>query len=165
MTAQLMQETRAYLESHHVMTLATTGEDGPWASAVFYVNTDFNLYFFTEKNTRHGRNLAANPLVAAAIHEDYHDWREIKGIQLQGEAVPVGPVEKARVIALFTRKFPSLSVFLANKKTADIVARAQVYKLVPAEIWYLDNQKGFSARQKLIFDRRGPGGSVPSPPG
>lgn len=152
MTAQLMQETKSYLDAHHVMTLATTGEHGPWASAVFYVNTDFDFYFFTETNTRHGHNLVANPLVAAAIHEDYHDWREVKGIQLQGEAVPVGPVEKARVIALFTRKFPSVSIFLANKKTVAIVARAQVYKLVPREIWYLDNQKGFSSRQKLSIE-------------
>ncbi|MCL6639730.1 MAG: pyridoxamine 5'-phosphate oxidase family protein [Firmicutes bacterium] len=152
MTEQLIRETESYLENHHVMTLATTGEDGPWASAVFYVNTGFNLYFFTEGNTRHGRNLAANPLVAAAIHEDYHDWREIKGIQLQGEAVPVGPVEKARIITLFTIKFASLSVFMANPKTAAIVARAQIYKLVPREIWYLDNQKGFSARQKITID-------------
>jgi len=152
MNAQLMREAKAYLETHYVMTLATSGENGPWASAVFYVNTDFNLYFFTEISTRHGRNLAANPLVAAAIHEDYHDWREIKGIQLQGEAVPVGLVEKTRIIALFTHKFLSVSVLLANQKTAAIVARAQVYKLVPREIWYLDNNKGFSTRQKLIID-------------
>lgn len=152
MTAQLMREVKAYLENHYVMTLATAGEDGPWASAVFYVNWDFNLYFFTETNTRHGRNLAANPLVGVAIHEDNPDWQKIKGIQLQGEAAPVGPVEKARIVALFIRKFPSLSFFFANQKTAAIVARAQVYKLVPREIWYLDNNKGFSARQKLIVD-------------
>jgi uncharacterized protein YhbP (UPF0306 family) len=152
MNAQLIRETKTYLETHYVMTLSTVGEEGPWASAVFYVNTDFNLYFFTEMSTRHGRNLAVNSLVAAAIHEDYHDWREIKGIQLRGEAAPVGLVEKSRTISLFTRKFPSVSFFFTNQKTAAIVTRAQVYKLVPCEIWYLDNKKGFSARQKLTMD-------------
>ena len=145
----LLKEALAYLENHHVMTLATVGDEGPWASAVFYVNQGFTLYFFTERNTRHGRNLAANPLVAAAIQEDYGEWREIKGIQLQGEATPVGSMEKVGVILLFLRKFPSLCHFFAHSNTAVRMAYAQVYKLVPREAWYLDNQKGFSSRQKL----------------
>jgi len=49
--------------------------------------------------------------MAAAIQEDYGDWQEIKGIQLQGKATPVGQLEKARVIPLFIRKFPSLRLF------------------------------------------------------
>jgi len=151
MNAQLIRETKAYLETHHVMTLSTAGEEGPWAAAVFYLSIDFNLYFFTETNTRHGRDLAANPLVAAAVHEDYHDWRDIKGIQLRGEATPVGRIEKARIIPLFVRKFPSVGSFLSNPKTAAAVARAQVFKLAPREIWFLENDKGFSARQQIIL--------------
>jgi len=154
MNEQLIRETKAYLENHYVMTLATIGDDGPWASAVFYLNTEFDIFFFTEMSTRHGRNLATNPMVAGAIHEDYHDWRDIKGIQLRGEAAPVGPLEKSRIVALFTRKFHSVNLFLTNPKTAAILARARVFKLVPYEIWYLDNDKGFSTRQKLIIDSR-----------
>lgn len=149
MAGEIEKEALHYLESHYVLTLATTGEDGPWASAVFYVNSGFTLYFFSESHTRHGRNLAANPVVAAAIHEDYHDWREIKGIQLLGEATPAGTIEKARVIALFTRKFPSVSAFFTDPKYALTVTRAHVYRLIPREVWYLDNEKGFSSRQKL----------------
>lgn len=152
MNTKLAEEILAYLENHNVMTLATTGDKGPWTSAVFYVNVYFNLYFFTEIKTRHGTNLAANSIVAAAIHKDYHDWREIKGIQLQGEAKPVGIVEKTRILALFTRKFLSFNDLFADSKATAIIARAQIYKLVPGGIWYLDNKKGFSSRQKLILD-------------
>lgn len=151
MNTQLIRQTKTYLETHHVMTLSTAGEEGPWAAAVFYLSIDFNLYFFTETTTRHGRNLVANPLVAAAIHEDYHDWRDIRGIQLRGEATPVGQIEKTRIIPLFIRKFPSVGLFLANPKTASAVARAQVFRLTPREIWFLENNKGFSARQQIIL--------------
>lgn len=156
MNTQLAQEMLTYLEDHNVMTLATIGDKGPWTSAVFYVNVSFNLYFFTEKKTRHGSNLAANSVVAAAVHEDYHNWREIKGIQLQGEAKPVGIVEKTRIIALFARKFLSLNDLFADPKATSIIAKAQIYELVPSEIWCLDNQKGFSSRQKLILDEKTP---------
>lgn len=152
MASELLREALAYLEAHHVMTLATAGADGPWAAAVFYVNKGFHLYFFTEEKTRHGSHLLMNPVVAATIQEDYRDWREIKGIQLRGEATPVGTLEKTRVTALFVRKFPSMSIFLAGPKTAAALARAEVYKLVPNEIWYLDNRKGFSTRQKISLN-------------
>ncbi|MEW6663356.1 MAG: pyridoxamine 5'-phosphate oxidase family protein [Bacillota bacterium] len=150
MEEEAKQAALAYLNAHHVATLATVGPEGPWASAVFYVNTGFIIYFLTENHTRHGRNLAANSLVAAAIHEDYSDWEEIKGIQLFGKAAPVGAMEKSQVLGLFIQKFSSLKTFLRVPDYLKIVTRAQVYRLTPQELWYLDNQKGFSSRQKVL---------------
>ena len=75
-----------YVEGHNVATLATTGPEGPWAAAVFYASTGFTLYFLSSPTSRHGRNIGRNAEVAATIQEDYSDWREIKGIQLEGRA-------------------------------------------------------------------------------
>ena len=33
---QLTDDVEAFLRGHHVMTLATQGEQGPWAAALFY---------------------------------------------------------------------------------------------------------------------------------
>ena len=68
------------------MTLATSGPEGLWAAAVFYASEDFRLFFLSAATTRHARNLAAHPDVAATIHEDHADWRAIKGVQLEGTA-------------------------------------------------------------------------------
>lgn len=154
MTNNYDKEALAYLESHHVMTLATFGTEGPWAAAVFYINQGFTLYFLTESHTRHGRNIQANPLISGAIHEDYHDWREIKGIQFQGEAVPVTPIEKARVLTYFITKFPSVQSFISIPRYMTIIARSLLYRIKPHELWYLDNQKGFSRREKVNLSHR-----------
>jgi len=139
------------MESHHVVTLATTGPDGPWATAVFYVNDGFTLFFLTETHTRHGRNLTANPQVAMAIHEDYNDWHLIAGIQILGEAMPLSTWEKAKVVPAFFTKFPSVSVFNSDPRYMGILARSLVYRVQPREIWYLDNKKGFSRRERIIL--------------
>ena len=78
----LQRELLEYLQEHYVMTIASCHENVPWAAAVFYASDDFVLYFLSNPNSRHGTNLAGNSQVSAAIHEDYRDWREIRGIQL-----------------------------------------------------------------------------------
>jgi uncharacterized protein YhbP (UPF0306 family) len=74
----------AYLANHQVMTLATTGPRGVWAAAVFYVNDGFDLIFLSAGHTRHAQNMTAVPHIAATIQEDYRDWQQIQGIQLEG---------------------------------------------------------------------------------
>jgi uncharacterized protein YhbP (UPF0306 family) len=145
----LRQQALSYLESHHVMTLATYGTGGPWATAVFYVNDGFNLSFLTEDHTRHGRNLAADPRVAVAVHEDYADWRSIKGLQIQGRAKPLSQLAKAGTWPAFLAKFPTVGVFVSDARYMAVMARARVYRLEPEEIWFLDNAKGFSRRERI----------------
>ncbi|MDP7544375.1 MAG: pyridoxamine 5'-phosphate oxidase family protein, partial [Anaerolineales bacterium] len=104
MSAPVTEKSLAYLRGHNVMTLATAGEDGPWAAAVFYVNEGFTLNFLSAPTTRHAANIAANPQVAATVQEDYHDWREIKGVQLDGAAVMLSRTESATASARFAAK-------------------------------------------------------------
>lgn len=151
MSPDLKKQALSYLETHHVMTLATYGSDGPWATAVFYVNDGFTLFFLTETHTRHGRNLAADRRAAAAVHEDYPDWRLIRGLQIAGTAVPVSPVEKAAKLPAFLAKFPSAGIFLTDPAYLPVLARALVYRIEPGEIWYLDNTKGFSHRERILL--------------
>ena len=84
MSDELKTQVLDYLRSHNTMTLATSTGDSPWAATVFFASDDLRLYFFSAPDSRHGQNLAVNPQVAVTIQEDYHDWRAIKGIQLEG---------------------------------------------------------------------------------
>jgi uncharacterized protein YhbP (UPF0306 family) len=95
-----------YLEDHHVMTLATSGAEGPWAAAVFYVNDGFKLYFLSSRRSRHAGDLSAVGHCAAAIHEDYADWPDIKGIQLEGRVRRLTGAERVAAIARYSMKFP-----------------------------------------------------------
>lgn len=43
MNNSLHKNMSTYLQTHNVMTLATTGPEDLWAAAVFYVNDGFPL--------------------------------------------------------------------------------------------------------------------------
>ncbi len=154
MNATVGQKALTYLRGHNVLTLATTGEDGPWAAAVFYVNDDFTLNFLSAPTTRHAANIAANPQVAATVQEDYHDWREIKGVQLDGAAVMLSRTESATASARFAAKFPLLeNLAAAPAELARAFQRMAWYALTPTHVYFIDNSVAFGHREQVPLPR------------
>lgn len=143
----LREKTLAYLSDRNVMTLATTGPQGLWAAAVFYVNDGFTLYFLSAPTSRHSLNIEAQPTVSAAIQEDYKDWREIKGIQLEGEARRIEGAEQAAAIARYGLKFPIVgNLATAPAEIVKAMSRIAWYKVVPTRLYFIDNSLGLGHR-------------------
>ncbi|MGP1678323.1 MAG: pyridoxamine 5'-phosphate oxidase family protein [Burkholderiales bacterium] len=145
-----------YLREHHVMTLASHGDEGVWTAAVFYANDGFTIYYLSAPTSRHCRNLAASPRASAAIHEDYADWREIKGVQMEGIASALSGEEEQRARRLYGAKFPVVGK-LEQAPAAIVKALAKVrwYKLMPERLYFIDNSRGFGHRDEI--DLRQPG--------
>jgi uncharacterized protein YhbP (UPF0306 family) len=140
-----------YLARHNVLTLATVGPAGPWAAAVFYVNEGLRLYFLSSPRSRHAENLAADPRAAGTIQEDHHEWKEIRGIQLEGRVAPVPEPEVARVRALFGAKFPVVAnIASAPPEVAAAFASVRWYALTPEALHFIDNSAGFGQRRRLV---------------
>lgn len=140
----------SYLETHNVMTLATSGPEGPWAAAVFYASRGFTLYFVSSPQSRHARDIAREPRVAAAIHEDYRDWQAIRGIQLSGSAERLEGAARDAALACYREKFGFLnnpSAALAPVLAA--LGRAACYRLTPSELFFIDNATGFGQRSSI----------------
>ncbi|MBI4529181.1 MAG: pyridoxamine 5'-phosphate oxidase family protein [Deltaproteobacteria bacterium] len=156
MSDELKQHILEYLRTHNTMTLATCQDQVPWAATVFYASAGLQLYFFSPPETRHCQNLAANPRVAVTIQEDYHDWRKIKGIQLEGEVVVVESLlEKAKAMAVYAKKYPEIMrVFTdpANAAFFKAFLKVKFYCVTPKKVFYIDNEQGFGKRQELIVD-------------
>ncbi|HEY7678466.1 MAG TPA: pyridoxamine 5'-phosphate oxidase family protein [Candidatus Methylomirabilis sp.] len=150
----LRVEVLAYLRERYSLTLATDGPGGPWAAGLYFASDGLTLYFLSDPASRHCQDIAANPRVAAAIHEDYRDWREIRGIQLEGTADPVtAPADRVRAWELYLAKFPFVRQFRVGD-ALEIMGRAirsQFYRIVPSRVLYLDNRKGFSHRDELVL--------------
>jgi uncharacterized protein YhbP (UPF0306 family) len=146
----LRDKALAYLHDHNVMTLATTGPQGLWAAAVFYVNDGFTLYFLSAPSSRHSLNIEAQPTVSATIQEDYKDWREIKGIQLEGEARRIEGSEQAGAIARYGLKFPIVGN-LASAPTEIVKALSRIvwYKVVLTRLYFIDNTLGLGHRDEV----------------
>ena len=151
----LKQQIVDYLKSHNTMTLATCAGDVPWAATVFFASEDLRLYFFSAPESRHCQNLTINRRVAVTIQEDYKDWREIKGIQLEGSVALVdGVVEKAKAMAIYAIKYPDVIKLFTNPDSGvfyKAFLKVKFYCVTPDKVFFIDNAQGFGKRQELAI--------------
>lgn len=147
MSDAVRQAALVYLREHQVVTLATQGPQGLWAAAVFYVNDGFDLIFLSAGHTRHARNIAAEPHVAATIQEDYKDWPAIKGIQLEGDVVELRGEVRETAVARYRSKYPLLAQ--AEPQIQDALTRVNWYRLRPTRLYFIDNSKGLGHRDQV----------------
>jgi uncharacterized protein YhbP (UPF0306 family) len=155
----LAAEAREYLSRHNTVSLATVGADGPWAATVFYVNLGFTLYLLSEPKTRHIQNILLNATIAATVNEDYRDWRQIKGIQMEATCDEItSKRELARAIAAYVKKYPFVAQFLSpgqllrGMSVGGNALDVRLYRLRPTRMLYLDNERGFSNRQEVPLE-------------
>ena len=153
MREDLKQQILDYMQAHNTMTLATSGGDVPWAATVFYASEELRLYFFSAPDSRHCQNLAANARVAVTIQEDCHDWRQIKGIQLEGAVTLVdGVLEKAKAMAVYARKYPQIIKLFTDPASGvfyKAFLKVKFYCVIPQKVFFIDNEQGFGKRQEL----------------
>ena len=150
MSMPLAARVRQHLQTHHVATLASSGPDGVWAAAVFYVHDDWDLYFLSSAGSRHCTNLAHSAQVAVTIQADYADWPGIKGVQMEGMVSELGGNALTRARQLYGQKFPVVGQ-LAQAPAAIVRALTKVawYRIAPRRLLYIDNSLGFGHREEL----------------
>lgn len=146
----LHARVQGYLRDHNVATLATGNGDDLWAAAVFYVSDGCTLYFLSAPASRHCQNLAQNPRVAVTIQEDYSDWLEIKGVQLEGLASEISGAEEELARRLYGRKFPVVGLLTqAPAAIVNALAKVRWYKVVPQRLYFIDNSVGLGHRDEV----------------
>jgi uncharacterized protein YhbP (UPF0306 family) len=143
-----------YLQRHHVMTLATQGPDGPWAAAVFYAAEGVELLFLSSPSSRHCRHLAQDARCAATIQEDYSEWAQIKGVQLEGRVRELRADDARLTREHYARKFPIVGALGgAPAAIAEALQRVHWYRLVPERLYFIDNSRGFGHREAIDLGR------------
>ena len=136
MTDGLRPRIESFLQAHHVMSLATSGPEGPWSAAVFYASDGLRLYFLSAPASRHC--------------PDIRDWREIHGLQLEGAAARIAGTERAAAIARYGEEFPLIAkLSSAPREIAAAMARVEWYRLTPRRVRLVDNTLGFGHREEL----------------
>jgi uncharacterized protein YhbP (UPF0306 family) len=149
MALKLPPQVDEFIAGHHVMTLATQGVDGPWAAALFYVRDGDDLIFLSSPASRHCRNLVATPLCAATIQPETVNWRDIQGVQIEGEAreLPLGELANAR--QRYGERFPFVRPSTAPPAIVTALSKVRWYRLRMVKLYFIDNARGFGLREEF----------------
>jgi uncharacterized protein YhbP (UPF0306 family) len=122
-----------------------------WAAAVFYASEGFALYFLSAAGTRHGLNIGTRSEVSATVQEDYREWADIKGVQLEGRAIRLEGAEKAAAIECYERKFPFVRGWRSGPlELAKALNRVSWYRVVPGRLYFIDNSLGLGHRDQIV---------------
>lgn len=86
-----MVEVRALVENvlrqGYLMGLGTADQDGPWVADLIYTFDDnLNIYWISDKETRHSAAILRDPRVAATITISDRPNMSNLGLQMHGEA-------------------------------------------------------------------------------
>ena len=119
----------------------------PLAAILFFAaDPALNLFWTSSANSRHSRNLARDPRSAVTIHTATWTWRDIAGIQLEGEAAEIAPgPDWQAALELYLVKFPFAKDFEAE------LSRAGFYRFTPRWGRLIDNGQGFGHKEEISF--------------
>ena len=150
----LRAQVDAFLAEQSTLALGTVGvENAPQVAPLFFAHVfadggGLRVYWLSDPSSRHSTNLAACPKVAAAVYAPVWGWREIRGVQMEGQVTPLREAEeRAQGLALYRAKFP----FVTAVTFAVLVRRATLYELRVAWLRWLDNARGFGHKREFCL--------------
>lgn len=136
----------AFIKEHHVLTLATTIDNRPWCSNLFYayhVLNDQNkltLIFTSEDHTLHAQQFIQNKIVAGTIVLETTMVGKIQGVQFAGEVKKLEGDDFKHAKSIYIKAFP---VALLHK--------LDLWEIDVNYLKFTDNRLGFG--KKLIWNK------------
>lgn len=129
-----------FINKHHVLTLSTCSEAGPWSCSCFYAySEDENCFFIlSENNTRHIQDITQNNKIAGTIVLETKIIGKIRGIQFSGIINEVTDIDYQTAKKKYLKKFPYA-----------FINKSPVWKIYIEYIKMTDNRLGFG--KKIIW--------------
>ena len=151
MTADSADRIAAFLDTHHVASLATCGPQGAHAANVFYVRDGFALLWVSDPNSRHSANLEIDGRAAATVAPDYFDIDDIRGVQISGSAHTIcGSAHRTNARLLLEARYPQVRRMLQESSALqEAYSRMEFYRLEPSRVVLIDNSRGFGHKDVL----------------
>ena len=116
------------------------------ASLFFAADDKLRLYWVSGARSRHSRNLGALVKAAVTVHAAAWSWTEIRGVQLEGSALPLTRLEEREAAwKLYLDKFAFAREFEAE------VSRSTFYRFTPRWARLIDNRVSFGHREEIQF--------------
>ena len=137
----LHKRIRSLFRRHHLLSIATVSEQGPWCASCFYAWDEENntLIITTDTDTRHGAEFRANPNVAGTIALETKRIGRIRGAQFTGTVSEPTGDDLRRAKTVYLKRFPYAAL-------ADL----HLWTIRLNHIKLTDNRLGFG--KKIIWD-------------
>ncbi len=134
------------IEGGTAMVLATSDADGtPRSAPLFYWAEGLNLFWLSAEDARHSVNLRARSRVAVSVYANVADWREIRGVQMEGMAEPVyEPGKRKQVIESYRNRLG------LGEELEFAIAGTTLYSFQAVWVRYIDNRRGFGFKLEAI---------------
>lgn len=119
------------------MTISTASASGePWVSPVFFAHDDqYNLYWVSNKEAKHSRNVAENPRIAIVIFDSTAPEGEGDGVYFACSASALtDPEEIVYGMEIYNAKASQEEFRIASADTVIGNTAWRLYKAVPNEI-------------------------------
>jgi len=106
--AELDKRIVAFIQEHHVLTLATCFEEEAYCSSMFYVflEEESCFVFTSDKDTRHILDISHNLFVAGSIVLETEMVGRIQGLQFQGMVFEASNDFKKKAKKAYLNRFP-----------------------------------------------------------
>ena len=155
MSAETVTRVAAFLDAHHVASLATCGLKGPHAANVFYVRAGLALLWVSDPKSWHSADLETDPRIAATIAPDYSDIDDIRGVQISGHArIIAGALDRANARLLLEARYPCVKqLFEGHSALREAYENIGFYRLEPARMVLIDNSRGFGHKDTLDLEK------------
>ncbi len=137
---QILGPVQRHLAARHVVTLATSHEDEPWAATAFYVARGLDVYICQGKRARTLAHLRINPRAAFAVDDRQADtWLQGVGTvnEVTGDDEQWAREQLRQAAPEFTRHF-------TNPEYPVLVIHAD-------EVTFVDRGGGIYPRQHLVL--------------
>jgi len=141
---ELHKRIRSLFRRHHLLSIATVSERGPWCASCFYAWDEENntLVITTGTDTRHGAEFRSNPSVAGTIALETKRVGRIRGAQFTGTVSEPEGDNLKRARKIYLRRFPYA-----------LAADLHLWVISPGHIKLTDNRLGFG--KKILWQREG----------
>ena len=137
------------LSESSTMTLSTLDPDGsPRSTPLYFVSDDrYKLYFISDSESIHSKNLSRNSHSSVAIYPHEPSWEKLRGMQMKGHSYKLKQTKLDQIIQLYTLRFP----FVAQLQS--LLSQSQIYFFSPEWIRLIDNRVrlGFSREWSLTL--------------
>lgn len=154
---QIIKSILNILRNNKLFTLSTLDDKQPYSNTAFYVyDSNFNLYYWSDKDAIHSKNISKNKKVAINIFNSNQKFgSDLEGLQALGIAFKVNKKELLKAGFLYIKRYPGVIKYI--KKITDFhnpKFESYIYKIELSKI-KLFNEKLFGKEgfREIIIKR------------